>query len=965
MLVGRGEQVAILTTLVAQARDGAGQVLLVEGEAGIGKSAILELCADKCREQDVFVLPGRCDEMGFTRPFAPLLDALARAPGGEQVREALQDRRFAQRPSQLTVLESDPGMQSLLVEDLVTRVEELCMHQPVALCLDDLHWADASTVAALASLVRRASDLPLVVAVTARPVPRSPELSTFIDSLHRGQRDVRSLQLELSPLTPDEVTELAAGFLEAPPAPGLQSLLAGCAGNPLLVVEMLASLRDAGLLTDDNGAVETTVESDQLKLPASLTATVRRRMARLDGELQAVATVAALLGTRFTLGDLAAVTARPAGELVPLVQTLVDARLCSDDGSALSYRHDLVRDAVVSALPPSVRAELHRGLAKALQAAGAPTVRVAEQLGLGAPEHSSEAVTVLRAAAEEIVLQDPVGAAALLRRALEVCAPTDPQRDLVYALLVDALSWSGGVAEAETIADDVLSRPVNVDAEIRLRSAMSRALILLARPHDAIAHGTRLIELHRMQGRSTAWPLAESAACRVFGLDLDGAVRDADEAVRQGERDDDPMAIILGLSIESFARTGFGQSAMAAELATRAASLADTTPGGEGHRLHPNLFRGLALQSLGRPADARRALERGRALGEALGATWALPIYHFLTALGHWDSGAWDDLLTEIDAGVRHSEERAYSIGQAFAYGVAGRVYVHRGQLDQAVDVLDRGDQLVAERGAQFGVDWIGLARALLLEAQGRRAEGLDLLKLVWEAAGGLQATASLVLIGGDLARLAVEAGDGDVAARVASELALLVDRSPDDRLVRGRERRACGLVAPDAGALEEATAIFEQLGHRFEAALVGAELAELLLAQGETADATPRFEQSLVAYDEIGAMAEADRVRARLAGLSPSGEHRPAPRRAVTGWEALTPTEHEVVEEVCTGRSNPQVAERLGISRRTVESHLYNVYAKLGVSTRLALAVEYRGRDASADQRPERASGAEPSGHH
>ncbi|HUF83144.1 MAG TPA: LuxR C-terminal-related transcriptional regulator, partial [Acidimicrobiia bacterium] len=438
----------------------------------------------------------------------------------------------------------------------------------------------------------------------------------------------------------------------------------------------------------------------------------------------------------------------------------------------------------------------------------------------------------------------------------------------------------------------------------------------------------------------------ESAVCSVFGVDLDGAMREASEAVEQAEKDENAMALILGLSVQSFASTAFGDSASALELATRAATVADTTPGGEGHRVHPNLFRGIALQSLGRHTDARRALDHGRALGEALGSGWALPIYHFLAALAHWDRGEWDDLLTEIDAGLSHSEERAFSIGQAWAYGTAGRVYVHRGQLDKAVDVLDKGDQLVAERGAQFGVDWIVLARALLLETQGRRAEGLDLLRLVWEAAAGLQASASLVLVGGDLARLAVESGDDETGAKVASELALLVERSPEDLVVRGRERRARGLVDRDSGALREATGVFEQLGHRFEAAVVRAELAELLLAQGDTGEATRLFEQSLSDYDDISASPEADRVRARLARLSPSGERRPAPRRAVTGWEALTPTEHEVVEEVCGGRSNPQVAERLGISRRTVEAHLRSIYAKLGVSTRLALAVAYRERE-------------------
>ena len=947
MLVGREADLVIVSARTNDARAGAGQVLLLEGEAGIGKSALLDACARHADQLGFVVLVGRADELGATRPFAPLLDALAQGPQGDAAGEAVRRRLTRERTAPVAVVESDPGLQSLLIDDLANLVEELCVSQPVALCLDDVHWADGATLATLATLARRSADLPILIVVAARPVPRSGDLEAFVDLVTGPAPGVATTRIPLRRLDAEDVDGLAEIVLDARPGAGLRDLLAGCAGNPLLVVEMLAALRDAGLLAPSGEGVDIAGDPAALRLPTSLNETVRRRMARLDDKLQAVATIAALLGSRFTLTDLATVTDRPATDLFPLVQTLVEARLFVDDGRALTYRHDLVRDAVLSALPQSVRVELHRGIAKALQAAAAPLMRVAEQLALGAEPGSAEAVAVLRSAAEEISAQDPAGAESLLRRALELCDPTDPQRDLVSARLVDALSWGSRLDEAETMATEVLSRPVQPEAEIALRSALSRSLLLLARPLEAIPHEERLIDLHRATGRSTAWPLAESASCRVFGLDLDGAVREAAQAVSLAEHDEDPMATILGLSVESFARTASGNSALALDLATRAVALADTTSGGEGHRMHPNLFRGIALQSLGRHVDADRALDRGRTLGERLGASWALPIYHFLTALGHWDRGEWDDLLTEIDAGVTQNDERAFSIGQAWAYGVSGRVLVHRGELDRATLVLDRGDQLIAERGAQFGVDWIVLARSLLLEAQGRRAEGLALLQVVWEAAAGLQAAASLVLIGGDLARLAVDAGDEATGRRVVEGLAVVADRTPDDLVVRGRERRARGLVERDLDAVADAVAVFDELGHRFETAIVRAELADLLLAQGDEQEATTAYDHALTVLDAIGADPEADRVRARLGGLTTAAARRRTAPRAVSGWEALTPTEQLVVEEVCGGRSNPQVAERLGISRRTVDAHLRSVYTKVGVTTRLALAVAHHERDA------------------
>jgi ATP/maltotriose-dependent transcriptional regulator MalT len=368
--------------------------------------------------------------------------------------------------------------------------------------------------------------------------------------------------------------------------------------------------------------------------------------------------------------------------------------------------------------------------------------------------------------------------------------------------------------------------------------------------------------------------------------------------------------------------------------------LADGTPGGGGHRLHPNLFRTVALQSLGRTADANHSARRGRTLGEALGASWALPVYHFLAALGHWDAGNWDDLLAEVDAGLTHSEEQASTIGQVWAYATAGRVHVHRGELATASSLVDRGERMLAEHGPQFGADWLALTQALLLEAQGRRADGLDALRFVWEAATGLRASAALILVGGDLTRLAVEAGDDATGHQVVTALTALAAVSPDDPVLAARLARSRGLAERDPVSAQAAVDAFDTLGHRFEAALVREELADLELASGATASAAALLERVLGTCDELRAIREADRVSSKLARLRPRGHHVPAPRLAVSGWDALTPTESLVVDEICAGRANKEVADRLGISRRTVEAHLRSIYPKLGVTGRLALVI-------------------------
>jgi ATP/maltotriose-dependent transcriptional regulator MalT len=580
-------------------------------------------------------------------------------------------------------------------------------------------------------------------------------------------------------------------------------------------------------------------------------------------------------------------------------------------------------------------------VAEALQAAGASLQVVAEHLALGATKGSTDAVAVLAEAAAQVVRQDPSSAESLLRRALEICPVTSPEYDGLIAALVDALAWSGRIVEAQRIANEALSRPLRLEVEEQLRSALGRSLLLLGRPTESIPHEERLITVQEKLGRPPGWARAECAMCRLFGFDVDGALSDAAQAAESATERGDPMTEVLALCVEVFARNALGETAAAVELGTRAAAIADATPSGEGHRLHPNLFRGVALLSAGQRSAALAAFARGARLGEALGADWALPIYHFTTALAHWDAGLWDDLLAEVAAGIAFSDEQRSSIGQVWAFAVAGRVHLYRGDLDAAGAMLDRGDALLAEGGPQLGADWLCLSRALQLEAQGRRREGVELIGLVWDAAAELQSTASVVLIGADLTRLAVESGDEELAGRVAAALDGIARHLPHDRIVGARHRRAQGLLRRDPEPLLEAVTLLDALDFRFEAAMTRSAAGDLLTAANRTDEAAEVLDRALTGLDAIGAQLEADRVRSRLARLKPV--RRRWPSRAVSGWEALTATEWEVAEEVCAGRSNPDVAERLGISRRTVEAHLRSIYTKLDVSTRLALAVSHR----------------------
>jgi DNA-binding CsgD family transcriptional regulator len=938
VLVGREDEHKLVRDLVSVAAGKQGAVLVITGEPGIGKSALLDTCLEESRAHGLFVLDAQCDELGRARPFGPLIDAADRA--ALDVEHEVAPDLLPGPPPRSSPFETGPEVRARFLDAISSAVETQCAHGPVALIVDDVHWADSATLLLLAALARRSLDLPLLLVVAYRSAHRPSELGTFLDSLDRAaQRGLAPARIELGPLDPLAATTLAESAAGGPLGPVLADLVARCNGNPLLVAELVGSLRASGALEVTDGRVDPRTDVAEGELPASFRATVRTRMANLEGDARAVAAIAAVLGTQFSLSELAAATSRNTTGLLSVLEGLIDAGLIIDAEHALQFRHDLVREAVAESIPATLRTELHRSIGESLQAAGAPLSRVAEHVALGAVPGSQDAVTVLRRAASEISSQDPSGAVRLLRRALEVCAANDAQRDHLLAQLVDALAWSGRINEAETTATSVLTRPVAPEVEQWLRSALGRALLLLGRPREAVTHEERLVELYEELGQSQAWPLALCAVCRLFSTDLDGALADAARAIELGRRDNEPMGEILGLCVEAFGRNALAESAAALAAATRAVELADRTPGGEGHRLHPHLYRAVTLLTLGERDAALAAIEQGRLLGEAIGALWALPTYHFVTALAHWDSGAWDDLFAEVDAGIDLGEEQSSAIAQVWAHAIAGRVLLYRSDLAGAEAALDQADVVLAGAGPQIGVDWLAHSRALLLDAQGRRREGLDLIRLAWEAASSLQASASLVLFGPDLARLAVEDGDEDLAASVVAALTEIAARSPDDALAAARTSLARGITDRDADAVANAADAIDHIGHPFEAAQARAHAAALLAFAGKATDAVALFESALASFETLGAQREADRVHAQLSGLRRTSRARRT-RRATIGWDALTTTELEVVEEVCAGRSNPEVAQRLGISRRTVEAHLRSIYTKLGVRTRLALAV-------------------------
>jgi DNA-binding CsgD family transcriptional regulator/tetratricopeptide (TPR) repeat protein len=908
VLIGRIDEQQLLADRWRAVPDRGLQVVVLSGEAGIGKTSLLGHLVGLAPADAALLV--RVDPLRASRPYGPFLDALAPGPVAAPARQAVVSP-FEPRQA--------AGLDQL--DDLVSRIVDRA-GVPSLLVVDDLQWADAASLLLVAELLRRAIDLPLLVAVARRPGPPAPEQALLdVRLVELGDRVAR---LELDGLGPEDVRALAERRLDAPMGDDLSEMLAGTSGNPFLVEAVLDALDHAGRLERRGPAVEVTGAGP----PPALATAIDERLALLTDPDRDLVRLAALLGPASDLDELVAVSGRSTADVLAVVQRLLDLRLLVADGDDLAFTHDLVREVVVAGLPSPLRRGLHRQVARALGELGAGPARVAEHLVAGARPGDLEAMAHLHSVGADLVGTDPAAAARFLEGALALCPAAHPGRDALVADLGDALAWCGRIDEARALAGELADRAVAPAAEAVLRSALARASLLKGSAAEAVAHQDRLVGLAEAGEGSVAWALAERASARLFGLDLDGALVDASSALAHAERGDEAAAEILARSTLAFAQNALGQSREALAMAQAAVDRADA--GAEGlHRLHPNLFLGLVHQTLGHDDRAAAAFARGEALGRSLGARWADPLYRYAAATGHWDVGRWDDALAETEAAVAASEAAGSTFFRVFGAALRGLVLVHRGALAEAEAELSVGDALLAEAGLQFGVDWLLLARALLLEQQGDAPAAVEALRLVWESAPGLQSSAALALVGGELARLATAIGDDALAKEVVGQLA-----APDgDPITAGRALAARGHLRRDPDALAGAADRFRALGRPWEAARHADAAARLLLAHDRPA-AEALADQAAATYAAVGAAPHA-------AALDRALGRRGAPRaRPRFGWGALTPSERRVCLAVAEGLTNQAIADAQGVSRRTVEAHLRGVYVKVGLSSRVALAV-------------------------
>src|SRR5689334_6209502 len=427
---GREAETAVLGDAIDRAEAGRLAVVLIDGEAGIGKTRLLQDALEKARCRGLRVAAARAAELERTRPFGLVAGMFGCARSAPDPRRAAIGELLAAGDhgdfegrghwGPVTVT-SDPGLQFRVVDAFADLAEELALGAPLVLGVDDLHWADPSSLVTLGALAARLDGLPVAIIGCFRPAPAGAGL----EQLARALEAAGGRRLSLRELDGRAVAELVADTVGAPPGRRLLAGISGAAGNPLFVTELLGALAQEQMITIADGRAEVS----ELTLPPTLRLTILRRISFLADDTPQALRFASVLGTGFTLTDLAEITGRSAMDLSTTLAEPIRARVLEDDGTRLRFRHDLIRDAIYEDLPASVRGALHREAGQRLAAAGAPASQVAEHLARGARRGDTEAIGYLARAAREAAMTSPGVAAGLFGRAIGLMNAADDGRD--------------------------------------------------------------------------------------------------------------------------------------------------------------------------------------------------------------------------------------------------------------------------------------------------------------------------------------------------------------------------------------------------------------------------------------------------------------------------------------------------------------------------------------------------------
>jgi DNA-binding CsgD family transcriptional regulator len=903
-IIGREAGLAQLRGLVDQVQL-ASQVLLVTGAAGMGKTVLLAAAADRARSAGLRVLSvtGRESESnlafaGLHQLLRPVLSSAAGLPG-RQTQALTAALGLAAEP-----VAPDPLLTGVAV---LTLLSDLSERSPVLVVADDAQWLDRSSLEALAFAGSRLDAERVVLLVGARGSAPPPGFDRGFPELH------------LEPLSAADAGRLLDGQPRPPRGRARAQVLAQAAGNPMALIEL------AKVIADDPAASRHWA-AEPLPLTDRLSAVLTARYATLPEQTQAALRLAAVADGP----DLRVAASHGAG---PDAQALAPAEqlgLVTVDRTGLQFSHPLVRSAIYHATPFAQRAAAHRQLAEALH--DQPDRR-AWHLAAAALQPDEQVASLLEATAAQAQHRGGAAAAAL---AMERAAELSPDRADQARRLVAAASAAVPTGQGDWV-QDLAARALEVaaDPELRLtaRHDAAWALAWSGRRTAALAALISLAEEASRDRPALAWDALGSAATVAFQSGIPASRQAVRRTLGLLERQAPPPAgrapgldvNVLRLWIRASADPIGSRNQLLPDLRKIAGSPIE----------EPSLWRIASTAWLLDESDLaitmlQDAMQRLRAPG-VRGTSGGS-----LTVLGwaYIDTGRWDEALDVAAEAAGLAEANHMEIVAASADVITATV------------LALRADSGAARRHAARALATVDPAECGLVAARAQRALGVAALAdgsylqaftqlrgLFSEDGTPLHNYASYLGVA-DLAAAAVRA-DRRIEGRDVIEYALSRLGGTASARLEQLTARARGLLADPANS--EACfdkALADPAGDQwpFERAQLRLDYAEWLRRRRRINDAKAVLTEAVGTFRRLGARSWAQRAQAELRACGVAITGAPAEPDAL---EKLTPQQRQIVRLAGDGLTDREIGDRLFLSPRTVSSHLYRSYPKLGVASR------------------------------
>jgi tetratricopeptide (TPR) repeat protein/transcriptional regulator with XRE-family HTH domain len=852
-LIGRDGEIAMLAGLMTEVTAGRGGSVLVEGEPGIGKSALVRAALAEAADAGCQVFWGAGDELGQALPLLPLLEGLrVREPSAHPRRNTIVQLLHGEVP-----VDRGLDVPATLAEQLLALVAEQCAQLPTILIIDDLQWADQASIALWGRLARSVRQMPLLLVGMMRPVPQRDDLR----ALRRAAGD--AVRLQLTALTAAAVAELVAALAGGRPGDDLLHLAAGAAGNPLYVTELVAALtRSSSLTVTDAGMVKLTSGP----VPSSLLAAIADRLGFVSGPVHEVLQAASLLGVNFAVPDLVTVLGRRVADLIPAIEEARAAGVLAESGQGLGFRHPLIHAALYDEIPGAVRAAWHRDAGRALAQAGAPADRVARQLlrAVDGPGGTTEPMdrwmlSWLDRASRLLVGQAPQVAADLLRQAVSSSPDGSAEHGRLVARLADALYRVGDVAQAEQVASRALARAVEPDLVVDLNWTLAQCRLRAGRAAESLATLDRALAAPGISARHRARLLVLAARTHDNLGEVDKADQVATMALTVASEAADSWTEGWALHVLALATSQRGQVADALAQFDRALAVTEADPALTDLRLLLQINKAVVLGDLDRYEEALAVARQARHLADQAGTVIRLAQAH--SALGQllFDTGRWDDALAEVQV---LPEDLKEPIAACCDLAIAAVICFHRGETAAARGHLAAAVPHARRMGNRLIIGPLALARSMDCEQRDTLPQALAELTAGFDHnAEDLEELEELLA---DAVRLATTTGDLHTAKDLADHAAALAAGS--DIPHRQATALYCsGLLDRDAARLLAAAGRYHDAGRVLLSAKALEAAADRFAGADDGRQAQAVLTRAVQIYTSLGAVTDVARLQARF----------------------------------------------------------------------------------------------------